>query len=80
MKGGRQAIKNIVECISHDRYDTVSGETKQQRDKRLQWIRRHWVRKWFNYEFVHPRFAKNFAFHPPWGDCQEISLIKPSDP
>jgi hypothetical protein len=38
------------------------------------------VRKWFNYEFVHPRFAQNFAFHPPWGDCREISLIKPNGP
>ena len=38
------------------------------------------MRKWFNYEFGHPRFAQNFAFHPPWVDCREISLIKPSDP
>lgn len=38
------------------------------------------MRKWFNYEFVHPRFAQNFAFHPPWGDCREISLIKPNGP
>ena len=29
---------------------------------------------------VHPRFAKNFAFHPPWGDCREIGLIHPGDP
>src|SRR3990170_270294 len=56
-RGGRQAYTNTAEYISHDRYDTVPGKTKQQRDKRLQWIRHHWVCKWFNYEFVHPRFA-----------------------
>ena len=29
---------------------------------------------------VHPRFAKKFAFHPPWGDCRGIGLIRASDP
>jgi hypothetical protein len=29
---------------------------------------------------IHPRFAQNFAFHPPWGDCREIGLIRPNDP
>ena len=29
---------------------------------------------------VHRRYAKNFAFHPPWGDCREIGLIRASDP
>ena len=38
------------------------------------------MRKWFNYEFVAPRFAQNFAFHPPWGDCRELSLIKSNGP
>ena len=79
-KGGRQPFTNSFEYISHDKYNTVPGESKHDRDKRLQWIRRHRVRKWFSYEFVHPRFSQNFAFHPPWGDCREIALIKPNDP
>ena len=79
-RGGRQAYTKTTEYISHDCYNTVLGETKRQRDKRLQCIRHHWVCKWFSYEFVHPRFAQNFAFHPPWGDCREISFIKPNDP
>jgi len=29
---------------------------------------------------IHPRFVKNFAFHPPWGDCREIGLLRASDP
>lgn len=33
-KGGRQAYTNTAEFISHDRYDTVPGETKHQRDMR----------------------------------------------
>jgi hypothetical protein len=61
-KGGIQPYTNVAEYISHDRYDTVPGETKHQRELHQQWIRRHWVRKWFNYEFIHPRFAQNFAF------------------
>jgi hypothetical protein len=28
-KGGRQAYTNTAEYLSHDRYDTVPGETKQ---------------------------------------------------
>ena len=40
-KGDRQALTNTAEYISHDRYNTVSGETKHERDTRLQWIRRH---------------------------------------
>src|SRR6266566_6872380 len=79
-KGGRQALTNTAEYVSHDQYNTVSGETKHERDQRQQRIRRHWVRKWFNYQFVAPRFAKNFAFHPPWGDCRELSLIKANGP
>jgi len=79
-RGGRQPFTNTAEYISHDRYNTKSGETKHERDQRQQWIRRHWVRKWFNYEMVAPRFAQNFAFHPPWGDCRELSLIKANGP
>src|SRR3989337_869120 len=37
-RGGTQPYTNTVEYISHDRYNTAHGETKQQRDKRLQWI------------------------------------------
>jgi len=33
-KGGRQALTNTAEYISHDRYNTVSGETKHERDQR----------------------------------------------
>nr|XP_020158077.1 triadin-like [Aegilops tauschii subsp. strangulata] len=62
-KGGGQAITNTAEYMSHDHYNTVPEELKQQRDKRLQGFD-----------------VTNFAFHPPWGDCREISLIKPSDP
>jgi hypothetical protein len=29
---------------------------------------------------IHPRYAKNFAFHPPWGDCREIGLVRARDP
>mgnify|MGYP007126479468 CR=1 FL=1 len=29
---------------------------------------------------VHPRYAKNFAFHPPWGDCREIGPIREGEP
>ena len=29
---------------------------------------------------IHPHFAQNFAFLPPWGVCQEIALIRPNDP
>jgi hypothetical protein len=79
-KGGRQPYTNIAECISHDKYNIVPRETKHERDKCLQWIRHHWVRKWFNYEMIHPGFAQNFAFHPPWGDYREIGLIRPNDP
>ena len=79
-KGGRQPYANSAEYISHDNYITVPGESKRERDKRLQRIRHHWVRKWFNYEMIHPRFTKHFAFHPPWGDCHEIGLIHASDP
>ena len=42
----------------------------------MQKIWRHWVKKWFNYKIVHPRYAKNFAFHPPWGEFHEIGLIR----
>lgn len=79
-KGGRKPYTNTAEYISHDRYNTVVGETKHERDLRQQLIWRHWVRTWFNYEFFHPQFAQNFAFHPPWDDCQEISLNKPQGP
>ena len=40
-KGGRQALTNTAEYISHDRYNTVLGESKHERDTRQQWIRRH---------------------------------------
>ena len=29
---------------------------------------------------VHPQYAKKFSFHPPWGDCREIGLIKEGKP
>ena len=29
---------------------------------------------------VHPRYAKNFAFTPPWGDLHAIWLLKTNDP
>ena len=29
---------------------------------------------------IHPWFAKNVAFHPPWCDCREIGLLRASDP
>ena len=53
-KGDRQPFRNIAEYISHDKYNSVPSKTKHDRDKCLQWIRRHWVRKWFNYEMIHP--------------------------
>ena len=61
--------------ISHDEYNTKPNETKAQKDCRHQKIRRHWVTKWFNYEKLHPWYAKLFAFHPPWGDVRQIPLI-----
>jgi hypothetical protein len=79
-KGGRQPLTNTTQYISHDDYNTVPGEDSTQRKGCVQKIRRHWVRKWFNYMMVHPRYAKNFAFHPPWGDCREIGLIQAGEP
>ena len=34
-KGGRQPYTNTVKYISHDNYNIVRGDTKQQRYKRL---------------------------------------------
>jgi hypothetical protein len=42
-KGGRQPIANSTEYISHDNYNTVPGETANDKRRRLQKIRRHWV-------------------------------------
>ena len=75
-KGGKQPLKNAVEPVSHDEYNTVPGEDSTRIKGCVQKIRRHLVKKWFNYKMVHPRYAKNFAFHPPWGDCCEIGLIR----
>ena len=37
-KGGRKPYTNTAEYISHDRYNTVVGETKHERDLRQQSI------------------------------------------
>ena len=79
-KGGRQPFTNSAQYIIHDNYNIVPKEDSSQRRKHLQRIQRHWVRKWFHYKMIHPRFAKNFAFHPSWGDCREIGLVRASDP
>ena len=79
-KGGRQPLKNTTKLVSHDEYNTVPREDSTRRKGRVQKIRRHWVRKWFNYKMVHPRYAENFAFHPPQGDYREIGLIWAGEP
>lgn len=79
-RGGRKPYTNNAEMVSHSDYDTIEGESKNDKDMHLQRIRRHWVRKCFHYKPVHPRFTKNFTFHTPWGDCREIGFLHASDP
>nr|XP_040253917.1 dentin sialophosphoprotein-like [Aegilops tauschii subsp. strangulata] len=40
-RGGRQPIKNIVELVSHDEYNTVPGEDSNQRKGCVQKIQHH---------------------------------------
>lgn len=56
--------------MSHDRYKTIEGKFKKDRQNRMQRIHIYWAVKWFTYKMVHPRYAKQFAFTPPWGDCR----------
>lgn len=78
-RGGRKPEENSTELMSHDRYKNVSGETKTQRRTRMKKITGYWATKWFNFQMVHPRCAKRFAFTPPWGDCHTLLSLMEND-
>lgn len=80
-RGGRQPEKNTTEEISlPDDYRTIPRKTSIERTNHLQRISRYWPKRWFNYQRLHPRYAKRFAFAPSWDDCIAKSSLKNGDP
>ena len=69
-------------------YKTPPGvETAPERNNTVQKIRRHWAKKWFNYENVRQKYQILFAFTPPWNDSiaegclgQEDEKVRPAPP
>ena len=78
-KGGRGREKNTTaEMSDPESYKTPPGvETTTKRNIRLQRIRRHWAKKWFNYENVREKYTILFAYTPPWNDCIAENCIGP---
>ena len=66
-KAGRGRERNTTaEMSDPESYKTPPGvETATERNNRLQRIRRHWAKKWFNYENVQRKYQILFAFTPP---------------
>lgn len=80
-RGGRQLEKNTTDEMSHpDGYKTIEGETSTQRTNRLQRITRYQAKRWFNYQRLRDKYAKRFAFTPPWGGCVVKCCLKDTDP
>ena len=88
-KGGRGRERNTAAEMSiPETYKTPPGvETTTERNNRLQKIRSHWAKKWFNYENVRRKYQILFAFTPPWNDCiaegclgQDDEKVRPAPP
>ena len=80
-KGGRGREKTtLAEMSDPDGYKTPPGvETTTEHNNRLQRIRRHWAKEWYNYENVFKKYQILFAFTPPWNDCIAENCIGPDD-
>jgi hypothetical protein len=80
-KGGRGREKNTTTEVSKpEGYKTPPGvDTTTECNNRLQRIRRHWAKKWFNYENVCEKYQILFAFTPSWNDCIAENFIGPDD-
>ena len=80
-KGGHGRERNTAaEMSDPEGYKTPPGfETTTERNNRLQRIRRHWAKKWFNHENVRRKYQILFAFTAPGNDCIAEGCLGPDD-
>lgn len=80
-KGRREPEKNTTEeMLRLDGYKTIDGESSTTRTNHPQRNSRYWVKKWFNYQRIHPHYDKRFAFTSHGGDCVAKNCLKRTDP